>query len=152
MSSRPDFEIITGHDFKPKEKVFVIDPNGYDLWEGIITSIKSNKLGIQYPAFPGEDEELEDTSRILTDTRVNRRIFNMQEAIRQTQLPPLDSSESEPFSDRSDDPDSEGREYAPARGLENPKKGKKPKKANKPKKDKVRPRPEGVRVSPRRSV
>jgi hypothetical protein len=76
----------------------------------------------------------------------------MQEATRQTKLPPLNSSESEPFSDRSDDPDDEGRDYAPARGIEHPKKGKKPKKAKKDKKDKVRPRPEGVRVSPRRSA
>jgi hypothetical protein len=151
MSGRPDFEIVAEHDFKPKEKVLVIDQNGYDLWEGVIKAIKGEKISIHYPEFPGEDEDFDDTTRILVDTRINRRIFNTQEAARQTQLPPLSASEEEPFSDRSDDADDTGRDYAPARGLEKVKKGKKVKNGKKPKKDKVKPRPEGARVSPRRS-
>jgi hypothetical protein len=76
----------------------------------------------------------------------------MQEAICQIKLPALNLSESEPFSDRSDDPDDQGRDYAPARGIEHPKKAKEPKKIKRVKKDKVRPRPEAVRVSPRKSA
>jgi hypothetical protein len=41
---RPDFEIISGHDFTPKEKVFLIDQNDYDIWEGIMTSIKHHNF------------------------------------------------------------------------------------------------------------
>jgi hypothetical protein len=128
----------------------VIDQNDYDIWEDIITSINNNNFTIHYAAFPGEDQELKGTSRILTDTRINRRIFNMQEAPRQAKLATLNSSECEPFSDGSDEPDDQSRDYAPARGIEHPKKAKKPKKAKRVPKDKVRPRSETVRVSPRR--
>jgi hypothetical protein len=154
MSGNPDFEIIQGHDFKPKEKVMVIDPNGYDLWEGVIISVKPGKYSIHYPEFDDQDEELEDVSRLLVNTRKNRRIFNQQEARRQTQLPALPSGGSEPFSDRSDDDDDAAGDYAPDAGPGEKKKSKKSKKAKEPKKskakDKSKPRPEGARVSPRR--
>jgi hypothetical protein len=157
MSGNPDFEIIQDHDFKPKEKVLVIDTNGYDLWEGVIVSVKPGKYSIQYPEFDDQDEELGDASRLLVDTRKNRRIFNQQEARRQTQLPALPSGESEPFSDRSDDGDEAAGEYAPDAGpseKKKKKKSKKSKKAKQPKKskakDKSKPRPDGSRVSPRR--
>jgi hypothetical protein len=152
MVDIPLFEIVPEHEFKVKEKVLVIDPNGYDLWDGIITSTKNGHFRVHYPEFPGDDQDFEDTSRILVDTRVNRRIFKTQEAVRQTQLPPLEEDEEEPFSDRSADEGDGTRDYAPNRATEKPKKPKKPKKAKKPKKDQTKQRPEGVRVSPRRSA
>jgi hypothetical protein len=151
MGEHPDFEVVPDHEFKVKEKVLVIDANGYDLWEGVITSTENGRFAVHYPEFPEDDQELEDSSRILVDTRVNRRIFNTQEAARQTQLPPLSEDEEEPFSDHSDDAEDNGRDYAPAKGGGKPKKPKKAKKL-KTKKDKSKPRPEGTRVSPRRSA
>jgi hypothetical protein len=76
----------------------------------------------------------------------------MQEATRQTKFPTLNSSESEQFSDRSDDLDDQDRDYAPARGIEHLTKAKNPKKAKRVKKDKVMRRAEAVRISPRRSA
>jgi hypothetical protein len=156
MSGTPDFELTPNHEFKPKEKVLVIDANGYDLWEAVITSMKPGKYLVRYLGYDDSDEELEDTSRILMNTRTNRRIFNQQEAVRQTQLPPLGPDESEPFSDRSDDEERTGYDEPDAGSggkKKKPKKAKKPKPGKKPKgkaKDQSKPRPEGSRISPRR--
>lgn len=153
MEDKPQFEVID-HEFKVKEKVYVIDPNEYDLWEGEITDIQDGKYSVHYPEFPEDDEVLEDTSRILAKTRVNTRIFNNQETQRQSTLPPLSSGEEEPFSDDSDDGD-DGDDYEPVPVQEkekDPKKAKKPKRGKKLKEQPMKPRPEGARSSPRRGA
>jgi hypothetical protein len=152
MTNPPSFDIVKDHEFKLKEKVFVIDPNGFDLWAGVITSTSGGKYSVHYPDYPQDDQEFEDTSHLLVDTRVNRRIFNSQEATRQTQLPPLSSGESEPFSDNSES--DEAGDYADPGSPGEGKKSKKSTKAKRPKKgkvEKVKPRPKGTRVSPRRT-
>jgi hypothetical protein len=152
MSGSPKFEYTPDHSFHPKEKIFVIDKNGFDIWEAEIVDIESGTFSVHYPAFPEDDEKISDSNRILVDTRVNRRIFNTQESNRQAQLPPLSEGEEEPFSDRDDDDDDAG-DYQPASGSprsdKKPKKGKKNKKSAKPSKPSTK-RPEGVRLSPRR--
>jgi hypothetical protein len=153
----PKFEHQPDHSFHPKEKIFVIDTNGFDIWEGEIKDIENGStFTIHYPDFPGEDEKISDVNRILVDTRVNRRIYNNQESSRQAVLPPLAEGEAEPFSDRDDDDDEAG-DYQPSGGSpksekKTKKKSKKPKKGkpSKPSKEIAKPRPEGVRSSPRR--
>ena len=145
----PKFDIVADHEFQAKEKVLVIDPNGFDLWEGEIMSVEDGKYSIHYPEFPDDDEVMEDTSRLLVKNRINNRIFNNQEASRQTVLPPLSDGEEEPFDDASDE-ESEGYyKPDPADGKEKaPKRGRKPKKEKKEKP--AKPRPEGARSNPRR--
>jgi hypothetical protein len=143
MGDSPRFQVVEGHEFKPKEKVFVIDPNGFDIWEAVITTVRGGKYSVHYPEYPQDDQEIEDTSRILVDTRANRRIFHTQEAQRQVELSEA-SEESEPSSDDSDSDaadfadDDSGGEWTSRRGG---------KKGNA---EKVKPRPKGSRVSPRR--
>ena len=153
MGEKPQFEFIE-HEFKVKEKVYIIDPNEYDLWEGEIRNIEDGKYSVHKPEFPEDDEVLEDSSRILAKTRINTRIFNNQETQRQSTLPPLSSDAEEPFSDESDDGD-DGDDYKPVQADEKekgPKKPKKPKKGKKIKEQPIRPRPEGARSSPRRGA
>lgn len=115
----PKFDIVEDHEFQVKEKILVIDPNGFDLWEGEIVAIEDGKYSIHYPEFPDDDETVEDTARLLVKNRVNTRIFNNQEASRNAQLPPLESGEEEPFDDNSDEDESEG-DYKPAPGETQP--------------------------------
>jgi hypothetical protein len=145
----PKFEIVQGHEFQAGEKVLVIDPNGFDLWEGVITSIKNGKFAVHYPEYETDDEEMDNTSRILVNTRINRRIFNNQEATRHTVLPPLEDGESEPFSYDSEEPSDAFDES----GSDSPADRKTIKKTkSKPsKREKAKPRPYGARVSPRRA-
>ncbi|KAH0789401.1 Mitotic apparatus protein [Histomonas meleagridis] len=149
--SKPKFEIDNDHEFKPKEKVLVIDKNEYDLWEGEISSIEGGVYKIHYPEFPDDDEELNDTSRLLVRTRKNLSIFRSQETKRQSADLESDDTTESSDSDDSDaevsDDDDEG-DYVPNAAL----KRKSSKKSKKNKKKTVsRTRPKGSRVSPRRS-
>jgi hypothetical protein len=147
MVVKPGFERNPDHNFQVREKVFIIDNNGFDIWEAQIKDIQGGSVTVHYPGFPDDDEAINDFARVLVDGRVNRRIFNSQEATRQAQLPALSDGEKEPFSDDDDDED-KADEYepgSPKSDKKRSKKGKKPKKAV----PKAR-RPEGVRSSPRR--
>jgi len=147
MSKEPEFERVVDHEFKLKETVFMIDPNGYDIWEGQITSIEGLKFSIHYPDYPNDDEVVEGTERMLVATKMNRRIFNNQEAKRSEILPALSSGE-EPFDDE-DDEDDEGTDYRPAAPGFGKEKGKK-KKKSKDSRSKSKSRPEGARSNPPR--
>lgn len=76
------FELILNHTFRSHEKVFVIDPNGFDLWEGVITSTARGRFKIRFPAFPGTEVDLKLSAHLLVDTPSNREIFNKQDALR----------------------------------------------------------------------
>lgn len=154
--SKQDFEIVKDHEFKVKEVVFVIDPNGYDIWEANITAVDGNKYSVHYPDFPNEDTVLDDKSRILVDTRVNRRIYNNQETARNSK-PIVDSSDEEDAEEEEESEDSdEGNDYkpiAPPLKEGKTKKNKKKKgKKNLKKEAPMKPRPEGARISPRRGA
>jgi hypothetical protein len=146
MPRAPRFERVKDHVFEVKEKVFVIDKNGFDIWQAEISDIQNGTYTIHYLEFPDDDEKLAETSRILVDTRINHRIFNNQESDRQTILPSRSEGEEEPFSSDYSDGDSE--DYRPRSGSPEPdsrsrRKGRKGKNA-------VKPRPKGARSSPRR--
>ena len=153
----PEFERV---DFVPeaKEKVLVIDGNGYDLWLGIVRSYDNGKIDIHYPEYPEEDEiiEGEATSRVLKWTRTNSRIYNQQEMRRTEKQQELEEEEEQ--TESSESTESNEPEYKPpnAQPVEkeakrnSKKKGSKAKKNKKPKKDTYHPRPEGARSNPRR--
>lgn len=78
----PDFEFISDYAFREKEKVFVIDKNDFDIWEGIIIVIKNNEYAIHYPDYPTDDEDVEK-ERVLPCSHKNKIIFRHQEKQRQ---------------------------------------------------------------------
>ncbi|OHS93217.1 Mitotic apparatus protein [Tritrichomonas foetus] len=158
-TSTPPFDYTKDHELKPKEKVFVIDPNGYDLWAGVVQSNENGKVAIHYPEYPDEDEVIEGDAqkRILYNNRTNSRIYNNQEMKREEKDQP-DSEEEEEPSESSESEESTEGEYKPVNAppadkdsKKNKKKGK-GKKNKKGKKDVVRPRPEGARSNPRRGA
>lgn len=79
----PPFEFVPDHPFKKGEKVYVIDPNGYDIWEGQITDVKDNTYHVHYPEYPEDDGPITETAkRVLVQTKRNKDIFTKQEKIR----------------------------------------------------------------------
>ncbi|OHT06158.1 Mitotic apparatus protein [Tritrichomonas foetus] len=156
-TNNPDFERDESHQFKVGESVFVIDPNGFDLWKATIRSIEENKFSLHYPEFPDDDEIVEGTERLLERSRKNGRIFNEQEVRRSSaqeneeedEVPSdSDSAEHNEYSDVED-------AYAPDESGPGRKSGKKNKKGKNNKNNKkpvVKPRPEGARSSPRRKT
>ncbi|KAK8871008.1 hypothetical protein M9Y10_008921 [Tritrichomonas musculus] len=153
----PEFERVS--DFTPqvKEKVLVIDKNGFDLWVGIVQSNENGKIEVHYPDYQ-EDETIEGDGiqRILKWTRINSRIYNNQEMHRDQQQ--QDSEEEEEQDESSESTESNEPDYKPINAppvekegkRSSKKKGSKAKKNKKGKKDTYHPRPEGARSNPRR--
>lgn len=78
----PEFDRAE-HTFTKGEKVYVIDPNGYDIWEAEITEVKENSVSVHYPEYPEDDGEIQnDTKRVLAQSKKNKKIFEDQEAVR----------------------------------------------------------------------
>ncbi|OHT04007.1 hypothetical protein TRFO_28610 [Tritrichomonas foetus] len=75
----PKFDRPEGYTFKEEEEVYMIDPNGFDLWEGVITKIVEDKYAIHYPEFPQDDEEVTGTDRILPRTDKNKDLYRRME-------------------------------------------------------------------------
>lgn len=81
----PDFEIVEDYAFHEKEKVYIIDKNEFDIWEGVIDLIKNTEYSIHYPDYPTDDEDVE-RKRIIPCTHKNRNIFKHQEKQRRKYL------------------------------------------------------------------
>jgi hypothetical protein len=84
----PAFEHVEGHEFAVGEDVFVIDRNGYDIWEGQVVAVGSDKIAIHYPDYPEDDEELAGTDRLLAVTDANKAIYAEMEEARKTPARP----------------------------------------------------------------
>jgi hypothetical protein len=149
--SAPAFEFVADHEFRLKEKVLVIDPNGFDLWEGVIQEIEDNTYTVTYPEYPDERDAFTDLSRVLVATKTNLRIFKEQEMIRSQILPPIsDGEEPDLGKDSNDDI---GGDHGPAHSSpkRRVKKSKKPtKKESNQKKRNAPPRPPAARTNPPR--
>ena len=78
----PNFEKPVNHTFTAGEHIYVIDPNGFDLYAAEIRSIGENSWHIHYPLYPEDDFTAKNTSRFLLKTEKNTAIFNEQESIR----------------------------------------------------------------------
>ena len=154
MTQTPDFEIEDDHEYKPREKVYVRDQNGYDIYEGTIVSIDLDTIRVR---MTDDQKDVRDLSKddILPNNRKNHRIFMEQDQKRaqdgfeeeEEQKPrkftyaddDLDEDDEDDFDDETDD--------------DMPKKRKKGQKPRKSRKDKpIRPRPEGARSNPRRGT
>lgn len=82
----PGFERVEDHEFQKGEEVYMIDPNGFDLWEGVVEGVDGDKISIHYPEFPEDDETVEGTERVLVKTDVNKEIYNKQEEVRKLKM------------------------------------------------------------------
>jgi hypothetical protein len=81
-SEVPAFEKVEGHEFAVGESVFVIDQNGYDIWEAQVVAVVGDKIAVHYPEYPEDDEELTGTDRLLVATDANKAIFTEMEETR----------------------------------------------------------------------
>jgi hypothetical protein len=75
-------QISVSNHYRTNERLFVIDANGFTLWQAEITRVRAGKYSVQYPEYPEDpedDQEVQDTAWILADTRANCRIFRTQE-------------------------------------------------------------------------
>lgn len=88
LKSRKDqFDHRKYTHFHVNDEVYVIDKNGYDLWEAVIVKNNSGAFfGIHYPNFPQEDETIKGGSRILRRTPKNIKIYKKQEEMRNKAL------------------------------------------------------------------
>ena len=152
MAETPAFERIEDHEFQPKEQVYVIDENGFDIYEAVIKSIEGLHYSVHYPEYPSDDQVLDGTARLLPKTRVNTRIYKNQEATRAQIAGEDEEADSDaPIEDDDDDNEQDFKPTAPPE-KKNKKKAKKPKKLPKKKEPKIIPRPQGARSNPPRST
>ena len=80
MGDYPDFERIK-HFYANGEKVYCIDANGYDIWDGYVESYKKGYYRIRFVDFPNETSQV-SAGRLLMQTERNKKIFQEQEEIR----------------------------------------------------------------------
>ena len=155
MTSTPNFERDEDHDYQPREEVYVIDNDGYDIYEAVIVNVEGFRYTVHYPEYPNDDEVLDGTSRLLPKTRVNTRIYRNQEVVRsEKSIKDLGSNSSSDDDDEKFDDDAD-QDFKPNQSPEvkSKKKGKKDKKEKKAPKKKgpsFVPRPQGARTNPPR--
>lgn len=85
MSDPPKFMRFSDHRFKVGEDVYLIDENGYDIFEGRLKSISANKYIVYLPVDQTE-YELPSAERLLKRCAQNKKIFYTQEKIRQEKI------------------------------------------------------------------
>lgn len=149
-----ELETPPDHTFKVREKVYILDTNGYDIWEGVIKSIDGNEFTISNPEYPkNSGQKISDLSRIFPVTKVNYRIFHEQEMKRSERAAAEDDDDDFKNDDDGDDYGSEASEkeedFAPDDDDFGGKKKKKAKKLKK-KEPQYHPRPAGARSNPPR--
>lgn len=150
MASAPKFEVVPEHEFKVRERVFLKDENGHDIYEYTIYAIDGTKYTLKSDEDRKDVKEVEGTERILVKTRDNTKIFKDQEMKRATSK--LGSDDEDDVEDDADEDEAEG-EDEDEDGFDDdddePKK--KSRRGKKGKMDKtVKPRPAGCRSNPRR--
>ena len=153
MTQIPDFEIEEDHEYKPREKVYVRDQNGYDIYEGTIVSIELDSIKVR---MTDDNKDIRDLTRedILPNNRKNHRIFMEQDQKRaqdgfeeeEEEKPKKTVYYDDDLDDDEDDFDDESDDDEPRKK----KKGQKPRKSRKDKP--IKPRPAGARSNPRRGT
>lgn len=147
MSKQPEFEIDPNHEFKSKEKVYLIDTNGYDIWEAKITAVDGNKYTVQLLEDRKHTETVEGTERLLAWTRANTKICKEQDIRRASNnKASSESDEAEEDADEEEGPDFVDDDDEPSKGKKQKKPSKSKKNASKPSK------PSGTRSNPRRGA
>lgn len=81
-----DFDRPEGYVFKEEENIYVIDPNGFDIWEAQISKIVADNYAVHYPQYPEDDEEINGTDRLLPQTEKNKDIYARMENNRQKNI------------------------------------------------------------------
>lgn len=77
----PKFEFVKDYEFTEGEKVYVIDENKYDIYEGLIKNIDGDGVfSIHYLEWPDDDCTLTegDNCVFIAKAKKNDRIFRDQ--------------------------------------------------------------------------
>jgi hypothetical protein len=88
------FEYPGRQPFKISDEVYIIDDNGYDIFEAIIKTKVNDRYEIHYPEYP-DDDGFVHKSRILFQTEQNKKIFEEQEESRKQTEQELKESPTE---------------------------------------------------------
>ena len=99
----PEFVREPEHKFTEKEKIYVIDPNGFDIYEAIIKKINNGSYEIDYPQYPSDNFTTTDTGRFLVINDANKAIYENQETLRLAK--DIEEEEEEGDSGEPDDPE-----------------------------------------------
>jgi hypothetical protein len=85
MAVSPLFHTEPRRQFSAGESVYVIDPNGYDIWEARITRIRRTRV---FASVADDSERYQwiDLDRIIPKNDSNRAIFDIQERIRSEKM------------------------------------------------------------------
>ena len=80
---KPQFDRDPFHKFAENEKIYVIDDNGFDIYEAIIKQVRNGIIyDVEYPDYPDDNFSTVSTARFLLRTEKNKAIYEQQEAIR----------------------------------------------------------------------
>ena len=101
MSDIPHFSRRWDEKIHEGQKVYVIDHNGYDIYEAVIEVIYSSptRYLVFYPEYETR-EEIFDKNLILCQNKINRSIFTSQENIRNLRENSTTASSAHENSDR----------------------------------------------------
>ncbi|KAK8843632.1 hypothetical protein M9Y10_024692 [Tritrichomonas musculus] len=82
---KPDFDFNRKRSYLPNDDVFVIDKNGFDIFEAVVMSVTNSGYSIHYPDFPQNDEQV-GIERIIDKSEKNIDIFKKQEENREKKV------------------------------------------------------------------
>jgi hypothetical protein len=77
----PQFFQEADHEFTVGEHVYVIDNNGFDIFDAVISDLQDSQIQVDYPDWP-DDAGWVERERVIPSNRANDAIFNAQERIR----------------------------------------------------------------------
>jgi len=91
----PDFDLTNSDDdFQVKDPVYVIDENGFDIWDAIILTVDDDSISVHYPEYE-EDATGIPRYRILRTTPRNKRTSQEQEKVRADKKRPKEEEEED---------------------------------------------------------
>jgi hypothetical protein len=130
MGDTPEFDHPDpDHVFQVNDVVYVIDPEGFDIYEATIRSVDDETYDVWYPDYEQDEQIDREDNRLLERTPQNQRIYAKQEKIRLAK----ERGEQGEDSDESDEDDYEQKEKVKRSRKTKPMKEPKPKKPAKAK-------------------
>ena len=105
MEEIPKFDKDPKHVWKKGEKLFVIDTNGFDIYEAELKYVSPIAWHVHYPDYPEDDFTARSTERFLVMNETNLKIFDEQQNIRACKAAEEEEEEEETEPDDPEDDD-----------------------------------------------